>query len=118
MIIENVETERVRKWGVDRGNENGQCLLNVFAERVLFLADPFFQCRLSTGMHGEWKNCRSSVDYIAVDERLNQNIVHAVAVRAVLNEFDSFADVAKVCMRERWETENRKKENRRIVHNW
>ncbi len=63
----------VGKRGVDRANENGEHLVDVCAERGLFLANTFFQHKM---IHRyRWRRRegggeeKSLIDYIAVDEK-------------------------------------------------
>ncbi len=66
----------VGKWEVEGVNENGEHLVDVCAERGLFLANTFFQHKMMhryTWRRGEeGKEERSLIDYIAVDERLKR----------------------------------------------
>ncbi len=62
----------VGKWDVNEVNENREHLVDVCAERGLFLANTFFQHRLIhryTWRRGERYEQKSLIDYIAVDER-------------------------------------------------
>ena len=64
----------VGKWGVPGTNENGECLVDLCAERGLFLANTFFEHKL---IHRyTWRRLdgneeqKGLIDYVAVDERM------------------------------------------------
>ncbi len=51
--VENTETGGVAgKYGVEGVNENGQYLVDIYAEKGLFLSNTFFQHKLE-GTHGQ-----------------------------------------------------------------
>ncbi len=71
----------VGQYGVDRVNENGQYLVDICAERGLFLANTFFQHKIIHRYTWERGNERSLTDYIAVDNRLRKEVEDAKIVR-------------------------------------
>ncbi len=70
--------EVVGKWGVDGVNENGEQLVNICADKGLFLANTFFQHRLihryTWRKRDERGEQKSMIDYIAVDERIKKRM--------------------------------------------
>ncbi len=93
----------VGKWGVEGVNENGEHLVDICAERRLFLANTFFQhkmihryTRRRTEDGGDKK---SLIDYIAVDEGLRKDVLDAKVVRGVLKGSDHYAVVFKIMLR-------------------
>ncbi len=109
----------VRKWGVDGINENGEHLVDVCAERGLFSANTFFQHRL---VHRHtWRRMderdeqKSLIDYIAVDERIKKDALHARVMRGLFDGSDRYAVVAKIQIRGRWEYSKKCKSKRRQV---
>ncbi len=104
----------VGKYGVDEVNENGQCLLDICAERGLFLSNTFFKHKMIHRYTWAKGSERSLIYYIAVDSRLRREVEDAKVVRGLFIGFDHFAGVAKIRMRERWEFKgNGKKEGER-----
>ncbi len=85
-------------------NDSGQYLVDICAERGLFLANTFFQHKM-IHMYTWYTrgNERSLIDYIAADNRLRREVEDAKVVRGMFSGSDNFAVVAKVRMRERWE---------------
>ncbi len=90
----------VGRCGVEGVNENGQHLVDICAERGLFLSNTFQHKRIH---RYTWANGdeRSLIDYIAVDNRLRREVEDAKVVRGLFSDSDCFAVVAKVRMRER-----------------
>ena len=93
--------------GVEGVNENGDHLVDVCAERGLFLANTFFQHKM---IHRYmWRRRedggeeKSLIDYIAVDERLRKDVLDAKVVRGGLEGSDHYADGVKIMMRDKWE---------------
>ncbi len=64
----------VGKFGVDGVNENGQYLVDICAERGLFLANTFFQHKMIHRYTWARGNERSMTDYITVDNRLRREV--------------------------------------------
>ncbi len=86
-------------------NENGEHLVDVCAERGLFLANTFFQHRM---IHRyTWRRREdvgeeeSLIDYIAVDERLRKDVMDAKVVRGALEGLDHYAVVVKMMWRDK-----------------
>ncbi|KAK3895818.1 hypothetical protein Pcinc_000434 [Petrolisthes cinctipes] len=70
----------VGKWGVEGVNEKGEYLVDVCAERGLFLANTFFQHKMIHRYTWKRKDERgeqkSLIDYyVAVDERLRDPVM-------------------------------------------
>ncbi len=88
-------------------NENGEHLVDVCAERGLFLANAFFQHKMIhryTWRRGEdGGEERSLIDYIAVDERIRKDVLDAKVVRGALEGSDYYAVVVKIMLRDKWE---------------
>ncbi len=95
----------VGKYDVEGVNENGQYLVDICAERGLFLLNTFFRHKMIHRYTWARGNKRSLTDYIliAVDNRLRREVKDAKAVRGLFSDSNHFAVVAKVRMRERWE---------------
>ncbi len=107
----------VGKWGVERVNENGEHLVDICAERGLFLANTFFQRemihRYTWRRREDGGNEKSLIDSVAVDERLRKDVLDAKVVRGSLEGSDHYAVVVKIMLRDKWEfcrkTEKEKK---------
>ncbi len=85
-------------------NENGQYLVDICAEKGLFLANTFLQHKMIHRYTWARGNERSLIDYIAVDKRLKKGMEDTKMVRGILfSGSDHFAVVVKVRMRERLE---------------
>ncbi len=97
----------VGKWEVDGVNENGEHLVDVCAERGLFLANTFFQHKMIHRYTGRRREDggeeKSLIDYIAVDERLRKDVMDAKVVRGALEGSDHYAIVVKIILRDKWE---------------
>ncbi len=69
----------VGKWGVEEANENGEHLVDVCAERGLFLANTFFQHKMihwyMWRRREDGEEEKSLIYYIAVDERLRKDVL-------------------------------------------
>ncbi len=93
--------------GVEGVNENGEHLVDVCAERGLFLANTFFQHKMIhryTWRRGEdGGEERSLIDYIAVDERLRKDVLDSKVVGGALDGSDHYAVVVKIMLRDEWE---------------
>ncbi len=104
----------VGRYGVEGVNKNGQHLVDICAERGLFLSNAFFQHKMIhryTWARGDERNV---IDYIAVDNRLRREVEDAKVGRGLFSDLDHFAVVAKVRMRDRWEFKgNGRKESER-----
>ncbi len=82
---ETVE-EVVGKWGVPGMNENGEWLVDVCAERGLFLANTFFQHKMIhryTWRRGVQDEQKGWIDYMAVDKRLKTDVLDERVVRGI-----------------------------------
>ena len=103
----NEIAEVVGKWGVDGINENGEHLVDMCAERGLFLANTFFQHKLihryTSRRRDERDEQKSMIHYMAVDERLKKDVLDARVVRGMFDGSDHYAVVAKIQIRGRWE---------------
>ncbi len=109
----------VGKWDVDVINENGEYLVDMCAERGLFLANTFFQHRL---LHRyTWRRMdergeqKSLIDYIAVDKRIKKDVLDARMVRELFDGSNYYAVVAKIQIRDIWEYSKKCKSKRRQV---
>ncbi len=92
--------------GIEAVNENGEHLVDVCAERGLFLVNPFFQHKLihmCTWRRREDGEEKSFIDHIAVDERLRKDVLDATLVRGTLEGSDHYAVVVKIMLRDKWE---------------
>ncbi len=88
-------------------NENGEHLVDVCAERGLFLTNTFFQHKM---IHWyTWRRWddrgeqKSLIDYIAVGERLKKDVHDAKVVGGVLEGSDHYAVVVQMTVRDKWE---------------
>ena len=75
----------VGKWGIEGVNENGQYLVDVCAERGLFIANAFFQHRLIHRHSWRRGNERSLIDFIAIDNRVKRDVLDAKVMREMFN---------------------------------
>ncbi len=98
----------VRKWGVDRVNENGEHLVDICAERGLFLANTFFQHKMIRRYM--WRRKRdergaqkSMLNYKAVDKKMRKDALNAKVVRRMFEGSDHYTVLAKIKVRGRWE---------------
>ncbi len=99
------------RYGVEGVNKNGQHLMDIYAERGLFLSNTFFQHKMIHRYAWARGDERSLIDYIAVDNRLRREVQDDKFVRGLFTDSDHFAIVAKVRMREKWKLkENGRKE--------
>ncbi len=89
------------RYGVEGVNENGQHLVDICAERGLFLSNTFFQHKMIHRYTWAMGDERSLIDYIAVDNRLRREVEDAMVVRGLFSDSDHFAVVAKGRMRDR-----------------
>ena len=114
---ESVE-EVVGKWGVPGRNENGEWLVDVCAERGLFLANTFFQHKMIhryTWRRGREDEQKGLIDYMAVDKRLRRDVVDAKVVRGMIEGSDHFAVLMKIKTSKKWKFRNeRKEESKRL----
>ncbi len=95
----------VGKWGVDGVNENGEHLVDICAERGLFLANTSFQHKM---IHQyTWRRRedvgeeKSLIDCIAVGERLRKDVMDAKVVRGPLEGSNHYAAVVKIMLRDK-----------------
>ncbi len=110
----------VGKWGVEGVNENGEHLVDICAERGLFLANTFFKHKMihryTWGRREDGGNEKSLIDYIAVDKRLRKDVLDAKLVRGALEGSYHYAVVVKIMLRDKWEFYRKTgKENRSRV---
>ena len=96
----------VGKWGVPGVNENGECLVDLCAERGLFLANTFFEHKM---IHRyTWRRGRgneeqkSLIDYVVIDDRMKGMVDDAKVVRGMFPDSDHFAVLAKVRAQVGW----------------
>lgn len=85
----------VGKWGADGVSENGEHLVDVCAERQLFLANTCFQHRMihryTWRRRDERGEQKSMIDYIAVDEKLRKDVLDAKVVRGMFEGSNHYA---------------------------
>ncbi len=90
----NEVTGVVGKWSVDGVNENGEQLMDVCADRGLFLANTFSQHRLihryTWRRRDERGKQKSMIDDIAVDERIKNDVLDARVVRGMFDGSDHY----------------------------
>ncbi len=70
------------------------------------MANTFFQHKLIhryTWRRGERGKQKSTIDYIAVDERIKKVVVDARVMRGMFGGSDHYVVVAKIQIRDRWE---------------
>ncbi len=88
-------------------NKNGEQLVDVCAERGLLLANTFFQHRLihryTWRRRDERGKQKSLIDYIAVDERIKNDVLDARVVRGMFDGSDYFIVLAKAQIIDKWE---------------
>ena len=97
----------VGKCGVEGVNENVEYLVDLCAERGLFLANTFFQHKMihrytwrRRDERGEQKNM---IDYTAVDQKLIKDVMDAKVVRGMFQGSDHCTVLATIRIRGRWE---------------
>ncbi len=104
---------------MDGINESREHLVNVCAERELFLTNTFFQHRLvhryTWRRMDERDEQKSLIDYIAVDERIKKDVLDARVMRGLFDGPDHYAVVAKIQIRGRWEYSKKCKSKGRQV---
>ncbi len=92
--------------GVEGVNENDEQLVDVCAERGLFVANTFFQHKMihwyTWRRRDDRSDQKSMIDYIAVDERLKRDVHDVKVVRGVLEGSDHYAVVVKMTVRDKW----------------
>ncbi len=71
------------RYGVEGVNENGQHLVDICAERGLFLSNTFFQHKMIHRYTWARGDERSLIDYISVDNRLRREVEDAKVVRGL-----------------------------------
>jgi len=98
--------EVVGKWGVPGRNENGDSLVELCAERGLFLANTYFEHKMIhryTWRRGSLQNEQKGlIDFIAVDKRLKRDVTDAKVVRGMFERSDHLAVLMKMEVHERW----------------
>ncbi|XP_050706878.1 uncharacterized protein LOC126992348 isoform X2 [Eriocheir sinensis] len=108
----------VGKWGIPGKNENGDCLVDVCAERGMFLANTFFQHKnihRYTWRRGEENEQKGLIDYVAVDERLRKEICDAKVVIGMFDGSDHLAVLAKLKLKEKWVFEKKGEVKKEIL---
>ena len=109
----------VGKWGVPGMNENGEYLVDMCAERGLFLANTFFEHKMIHRYTWRRRDAEEEqkglIDYIAVDERLKKDVMDAKVVRGLFQGSDHFAVLAEVRTKVRWVHETRDQEERKVL---
>ncbi len=89
MVEENTEIgDVVGKYGVEEVNKNKQNLVDICAERGLFLSNTFFQHKVIHRYTWSRGNERSLIDYTAVDNRLRREVEDAKVVKRLLSDSD------------------------------
>ncbi len=78
------------RYGVGGVNENGQHLVDICAERGLFLWNIFFHHKMIHRYIWARGDERSLIDYIAVDNRLRREVEDAKVVRGLFSDSDHF----------------------------
>ncbi len=103
----------VGKWGVDGANENGEQLVDVCAERGLFLANTFFQHKM---IHSyTWRRKEDGGEEKSlIDRRLRKDVMDAKVVRGALEGSDHYAVVVKIVLRDKWEFCRRVEKGREV----
>ncbi len=90
----------VGRWGVDGVNENGEHLVDICAERGLFLANTFQHKLIHKYMWRDEKGEQKiMIDYIAMDEKLKKDVLDARVVRGMFGGSDHYAAVARIPIR-------------------
>ncbi len=88
-------------------NENGEHLVDVCAERGLFLANTFFKHKMihryTCRRREDGGEEKSLIAYIAVEERLRKDVLDAKVVRGALEGSNHYAVVVKIMLRDKWE---------------
>ena len=92
----------VGKWGVPGWNENGEWLVDVCAERGLFLANTFFPHKMIHRYTWRRAEQKGLIDYMAVDKSLKRDVTDAKVVRGMFDCSDHFAVLMKLKMRDKW----------------
>ncbi len=72
-------------------NENGQHLVDICAERGLFLANTFFQHKMIHRYTWARGDERSLIDYKSVDNRLRREVEDDKVLRGLFSDSDHFA---------------------------
>ncbi len=116
---ENEDAElKGRQWGIPGKNENGEWLVDVCAERGLFLTNTFFQHKnihRYTWRRGNDYQQKGLIDYVAVDERLRKDVCDAKVVRGMFDGSDHLAVLVKLKMKEKWVYEKKGGVKKEIV---
>ena len=111
----------VGKWGVPGTNENGNYLVDVCAERRLFLANTCFEHkmihRFTWGRKVGDVEQKGLIDYVAVDERLRSEVRDARVVRGMFRDSDHMAVLVRLRTREKWIYRNSNKTKVKRVRN-
>jgi len=97
--------EVVGKWGVPGRNENGESLVEVCAERGLFLANTYFEHKM---IHScTWRRGSLQIEqkglicFIGVEKRLKRDVADAKMVRGIFVRSDNLAVLMKMEVQER-----------------
>ena len=106
--VGNVSREKiVGQHGVEGVNENGDHLVELCAERNVFLANTFFQHKdihKYTWKRGEGGGVeqKSLIDYIICEESIRRCVKDARVVRGVLDVSDHFLVTAVLHVQMKW----------------
>ncbi len=79
--VGSTETGVVGRYGVEEVNKNGQQLVDICAEKGLFLTNTFFQHKMTHRYTWARGDERSLIDYIPVDNRLRREVEDDKVVR-------------------------------------
>ncbi len=93
----------VGKQGVEGVYENSEHLVDVCAERGLFLANTFFQHKMIhwyRQRREDGRDEKSLINYIAMDERLRKDVLDASVVRGALEGSDHYTLKVKIMLRQ------------------
>ncbi len=77
-------------------NDSGQHLVDICAERGLFISNTFFQHKMIHRYIWARGGNRSLISYIAVDNRSRREVEDAKVVSGLFCDSNNFAGVAKV----------------------
>ncbi len=108
----------VGKWGIPGKNENGEWLVDVCAERGLFLTNTFFQHKnihRYTWRRGDDYEQKGLIVYVAVDERLRKDVCDAKVVRGMFGGSDHLAVLSELKTKEKWVYEKKGGVKKEIV---
>ncbi len=94
----------VGQWGIPGKNENGEWLMDVCAERGMFLANTFHHKNIHryTWRRGNDYEQKCFIVYVTVDGRLRQDDCDAKVVRGMFDGSDPLSMLTKSRLKERW----------------